>query len=89
MNSSKNKLNSKKKTVFLSHVKRTCNPMVDLSKFTFNKKILSKDVGYNPKKTIKFSLAVRHIQEDLLLYLVNLKLSINLRIIVIDLIIVN
>ena len=63
--------------------------MVDLSKFTFNKKILSKDVGYNPKKTIKFSLAVRHTQEDLLLYLVNLKLGINLRIIVIDLIIVN
>ena len=41
------------------------------------------------KKTRSFSLVVRHTLEDLLLYLVNLKLGINLRIIVIDLIIVN
>ena len=41
------------------------------------------------KKRREFSLAVRHTLEDLLLYLVNLKLGINLRIIVIDLIIVN
>ena len=41
------------------------------------------------KKTRSFSLAVRHTLVDLLLYLVNLKLGINLKIIVIDLIIMN
>ena len=40
------------------------------------------------KKIRRFYLAVRHTQEDLLLSLANLKLEINLRIIVIDLIIV-
>ena len=35
------------------------------------------------KKTMWFSLAMRHIQDDLLLYLVNFKLGINLRIIII------
>ena len=40
------------------------------------------------KKIRRFSLAMRHTQEDLLLYLANLKLEINLRTIVIDFIIV-
>ena len=41
------------------------------------------------KKTMRFFLAMRDIYEDLLLYLMNLKLVINLSIIVIYLIIVN
>ena len=48
-----------------------------------------KDSVYESKeKQEHFSLAVRHTQDDLLLYLVNLKLDVNLRIIVIDFIIV-
>ena len=30
----------------MEFIKRKCNPMVDLSKFTFNKKILNKVVTY-------------------------------------------
>ena len=41
------------------------------------------------KKIRRYFITVRHTKEDLLLYLVNLKLGINLRIIVINLIIVN
>ena len=31
----------------IEDIRRRCNPMVDLSKFTFNKKILSNAVAYN------------------------------------------
>ena len=40
------------------------------------------------KKNKYFSLVVRHTQKDLLLYLVDLKLGVNLRIILINLVIV-
>ena len=31
----------------IEDIRRRCNPMVDLLKFTFNKKILSNAVAYN------------------------------------------